>query len=48
MLAEILRPDAKAQLAKLSLGLRSNRLVSERITRSYPVDQQGKVLWNFL
>ena len=48
MLAEKLRPDAKTQLAKLTLGLRSSRFVSERITRSYPIDQQSKILWNFL
>ena len=48
MLGEKLQTQSKTQLAKLALRPRSARLVSERVTRSYLIDQQSKILWNFL
>src|ERR1700733_12807480 len=48
MLAEKLRTKSKTQLAKLTLGLRSSRLVSECVTGSDLIDEQSKILRNFL
>jgi hypothetical protein len=48
MLAEKLQTKSKTQLAKLALGLRSSGLVSQRVTGSDLIDQQSKILGNFL
>ena len=48
MLGEKLRTKSKTQLAKLTLGRRSSRLISECVTGSDLIEQQSKILWNFL